>query len=81
MTAYKVLNKLQSLDIMVPDSVKVIGYDNLDFSEYVYPSLTTIRQPIYELGRNAFRMLMDINKGKPVPSQVLDVELIKRQST
>ncbi len=80
-TAYKVLNGLRALDIAVPDAVKVIGYDNLDFSAYVHPSLTTIGQPIYELGRNAFRMLMDLAAGKPAPSQVLDVALVRRQST
>ncbi|MFB9861581.1 LacI family DNA-binding transcriptional regulator [Salinicoccus siamensis] len=80
-TAYKVLNGLRALDIAVPDAVKVIGYDNLDFSEYVHPSLTTIGQPIYELGRNAFRMLMDLAAGKPAPSQVLNVALVRRQST
>ena len=80
-TAYKVLNMLRERDVEVPRSIKVIGYDNLDFSEYVYPGLTTIEQPIYELGRNAFRMLMDLNEGKSALSQVLDVKLIRRQST
>lgn len=80
-TAFKVLNLLVAHGVSVPESVKVIGFDNLDFSEYVYPGLTTIEQPIYELGKNAFRMLMDINAGKPVESQVLDVKLIQRKST
>ncbi len=80
-TAYKLLSLLVAHGISVPETVKVIGFDNLDFSEYVYPGLTTIEQPAYELGQNAFRMLMDINAGHPVDSRVMDVKLIKRKST
>ncbi|GAB3063870.1 LacI family DNA-binding transcriptional regulator [Salinicoccus sesuvii] len=81
LVAYRVLNVLINHGVSVPDQVKVIGYDNLDFSQYVYPSLTTIEQPIYQLGRNAFKMLMKMNQGIEVESEVLDVKLIKRNST
>lgn len=81
MTAYKVLKFLVARNIPVPERVKVVGYDNLDFSEYVHPALTTIEQPIYDLGSSAFDMLMALNAGEAVDSRVMDVKLIRRQST
>lgn len=80
-TAYKVLKFLVARNIPVPERVKVVGYDNLDFSEYVHPALTTVEQPIYDLGSNAFDMLMALNAGEAVESRVMDVKLIRRQST
>ena len=80
-TAYKVLKFLAARNIAVPERVKVVGYDNLDFSEYVHPGLTTIEQPIYDLGANAFAMLMALAVGETVESRVMDVKLIRRQST
>ncbi|MCC4722320.1 LacI family DNA-binding transcriptional regulator [Salinicoccus sp. RF5] len=81
LVAYRILNALVDHGISVPEKVKVIGFDNLDFSQYVHPSLTTIEQPVYELGALAFKMLQKLNEGGKVESQVMDVKLIKRKST
>lgn len=40
-----------------PDDISVVGYDNVDFAGLVYPGLTTVAQPKYELGRAAMRLL------------------------
>lgn len=37
----------------------MIGYDNIDMSEYVTPQLTTIAQPIYELGQTTAELLLE----------------------
>ncbi|WP_017548229.1 LacI family DNA-binding transcriptional regulator [Salinicoccus carnicancri] len=80
-TACKVLKFLATRNIPVPGRVKVVGYDNLDFSEYVHPGLTTIEQPAYDLGSNAFDLLMALAAGEAVESRIMDVKLIRRQST
>jgi len=42
----------------VPDDIAVIGFDDLKFSSLIEPPLTTVRQPKYDIGRAAFRILL-----------------------
>lgn len=44
----------------IPQDISIMGFDNIDISEYIEPSLTTISQPIYEMGRESCRLLMDL---------------------
>ncbi|MDR2742087.1 MAG: substrate-binding domain-containing protein [Treponema sp.] len=37
----------------IPEDVSVIGFDDIDISNYIYPRLTTIRQPVIEIGEQA----------------------------
>lgn len=50
----------------VPGDISLIGFDDIDLSQVVRPKLTTIHQPINEIGREAARLLIDIieRKGK-----------------
>jgi DNA-binding LacI/PurR family transcriptional regulator len=43
--------------LRVPDDISVIGFDNIDYSKYSNPSLTTINQPRYKMGELAFNYL------------------------
>jgi LacI family transcriptional regulator len=67
----------------VPGQVSVLGFDNLDLSEYVTPKLTTIAQDIPRKAEIAVRLLLDAIEGKDHPADpiTLDVELIERGST
>jgi LacI family transcriptional regulator len=67
----------------VPGRVSVLGFDNLDLSEYVTPKLTTIAQDIPRKAEIAVRLLLDAIEGKDHPTDpiTLDVELIERGST
>lgn len=61
----------------------MIGYDNIDMCEYVTPQLTTIAQPIYELGQTTAALLLE-RVEQPVKDweeKTLPVKLIKRFST
>ena len=60
----------------------MIGYDNIDWCEYVTPKLTTIKQPIFELGQEATRLLLNrIVEPAIAPQQkVLSIELVERES-
>ena len=53
--------------LKVPDDISLIGFDDVDLSQVVRPKLTTIHQPIYEIGREAAKLLIGMieKKGKP----------------
>lgn len=76
------IRALKEKGLKVPDEVKVIGFDDISISKYVEPPLTTIRQPIYEIGRESVNMLLSIiEKGKTKMHKVLTVTLVERGSS
>jgi len=82
MTAIGVLNALQKQGYQVPGDCSVVGFDDLDISAYYHPSLTTVRQPIYQLGYQAVEMLLKLIQGDDeVNSVILEPELIIRDSS
>lgn len=66
----------------VPGDISVVGFDDLTFAEYTYPPLTTIRQPIFEKGKSAARLLInEIEDEESEPKKLnLAPELIVRES-
>jgi LacI family transcriptional regulator len=60
-----------------------VGFDDLTVSRWVSPPLTTIRQPLAEMGRAAAQMLGELIDGLPLRSTrvELSTELIVREST
>jgi LacI family transcriptional regulator len=67
----------------IPDDYSVIGYDNIDMCEYMVPKLTTIAQPIFELGQTTANMLLERieTPDKKWEERTLPVHLVKRFST
>ena len=77
------IRAFQDLNLRVPDDVSVIGFDDIKAATYTLPRLTTIRQPLAEMGRIATQSLLDLIQG-PVPPRneiVVEPELIIREST
>ena len=68
--------------IMVPDDLSVIGFDDT-IAQYCNPPLTTVRQPMREIGKASVTMLISLLRGEPLNQQVLvfESELIIREST
>jgi DNA-binding LacI/PurR family transcriptional regulator len=65
----------------VPNAVSVVGFDDVPFSRYINPPLTTVRAPIEQVGREAVRLLVKCIQKYPCESEVLlPTELIIRQS-
>jgi DNA-binding LacI/PurR family transcriptional regulator len=81
LSAMGTINVLLQNGIQVPDKVKVVGFDDSPIANRNQPSITTIRQPIRELGAEVAQSLLAILAGEAVEDKVLDVKLIKRQST
>jgi len=81
LSAHGVINVLQQNSISVPGKVKVVGFDDSPVSVTNQPSITTIRQPTKELGAQVAASLLAVLDGQQVEDKLLDVKLIKRQST
>lgn len=62
--AIRVIKVLNDMGLNVPDDVSVMGYDNLDISTHTHPPLTTVNQPIYEIGREAAKLLLNMINNK-----------------
>lgn len=57
--ALSILQKALEKGISVPDDLQIIGYDGIPFGQMIYPTLATIQQPIFEMGKNAADNLID----------------------
>lgn len=53
------MRAIQELGYSIPEDISIIGCDNIEFSQYVNPPLTTISYPREELGQEAVRILLD----------------------
>jgi LacI family transcriptional regulator len=87
MQAIGAMQTLQQADVRIPEDISVAGFDDIPLAEFLYPALTTYRQPIWELGQMAARVALGL-LGEPVngtlvsePLITLRGELIVRRST
>ncbi len=82
MTAIGALSVLRQHGIKVPGDVSLVGFDDIPFSIYVEPPLTTIRQPMAEMGRQAMQMAFSLmtNPQTDIPDIVIPGQLIERES-
>lgn len=81
--AFGVIECLQRNKIRVPEDVLVVGYDDVWMSKWYKPSLTTIRQPIYDIGKAAVDLLMEV-RAQPemkMTELIFQPQLIIRDST
>ena len=76
-----VVNALMDNGIEVPKQVSVLGYDNSKISTIVRPRLTTINQPLYDIGAIAIGVLIkQINGDTTVGGKILPHNIIERES-
>lgn len=77
------INAAQNLGIRVPEDLSVIGVDNVEASRMTHPTITTISQPGYQLGRQACSILVEKISVPETPHRqiLLHTELIIREST
>jgi DNA-binding LacI/PurR family transcriptional regulator len=79
--AIALISALKARGIAVPGDVKVVGYDDIDMAQHVFPSLTSIRQPTRLAGRELVALLSEAQSGMARRSVILPTELIERDST
>jgi DNA-binding LacI/PurR family transcriptional regulator len=84
-SAIGAIRALREAGLGVPEDVSVIGFDDIPAAAYNYPALTTIKQPLREMGRLAAEHLLKrISNGAQAefPEEVMvEPELVVRQST
>jgi DNA-binding LacI/PurR family transcriptional regulator len=79
--ALGVLAAAQDLGLHVPDDLSVVGYDDIEACDFV--GLTTVRQHLFESGRQGAQLLMsEIVRREPIPpSVVIQPEIVRRRTT
>jgi DNA-binding LacI/PurR family transcriptional regulator len=75
------LRVLRQAGRRIPDDVAVVGFDDIEVARFTEPPLTTVRQPILDIGRELARMVVRLAAGGAVESSVvLPTELVIRES-
>jgi len=62
--ALGIISAAQSLGLAVGHDVSVAGFDDIPLAEHAHPPLTTVRQPIYEIGQRICEMLLSLLQGR-----------------
>ena len=87
MQAIGVMQTLQQANVRIPEDISVAGFDDIPLAEFLYPALTTYRQPIWELGQMAAKVTLHLLgenvKGMFPPEHLITMrgQLIVRRST
>ncbi len=81
--AIGVIRAFRDHNIRVPEDVSIVGFDDIQGAAYHNPSLTTIRQPLHNMGTTSARILLERLRGKKDYQEQISIvpELIIREST
>jgi LacI family transcriptional regulator len=80
--ALGLIEAARQLDVSIPDHLSVVGYDDMEFAEYITPKLTTVRQPLFEIGLAAgalAKALLD-KDGETDVARVFEPVMVERDS-
>ena len=83
-SAIGAIRALKDAGRRVPEDVSVVGFDDIQSAAYCTPSLTTVRQPLFEMGQRGAQILLDriANRETVYPAEiVMEPELVVREST
>ncbi len=77
------IGELQRQGRRVPDDVSVVGFDDIPAAAAIFPAVTTVAQPIVEMGTLGVRLILDriAQTGAPTQRIELATTLIVREST
>jgi len=79
--ALAIMKRLQDNGFRLPDDLAVVGWDDVPAARYISPGLTTVRQPIRDLGRlGAFQLRARLLGEQPAGVRVLPTQLVVRSS-
>ena len=76
-----VISVASRLGLAVPSDLAICGFDDTPIATILHPKLTTVAQPIHEMGRKAAELLVDRAKGETSAVHTLDFALVIREST
>jgi LacI family repressor for deo operon, udp, cdd, tsx, nupC, and nupG len=78
------IKTVRAAGLEIPDNVSVIGFDGIEFADYVEPTLTTFEQPLHELGRAGASVVLRMIRGEMPPGDWkvrLPLRLLDRETT
>jgi LacI family transcriptional regulator len=83
MMAFGAMEAARERGKKIPDDISIVGFDDIPQAAHVHPPLTTIRQPLEEMGRRAARMLLEIIENPELPAGRIELptDLVVREST
>ncbi len=83
MMAFGVMDAIKEAKLQVGRDISVVGFDDIPMASQVFPKLTTVRQPLADMGETALDLLVTLIEGRtPIALQrELATELIIREST
>lgn len=76
-----VYDAARDLGLRIPDDLRVVGFDDHTIASELTPQLTTVRQPMRELGRAAVHMLDQATRGENPGHRIFPTELVIRASS
>jgi LacI family transcriptional regulator len=81
-SAFGVMEAVREHNLRIPEDVSVVGFDDIPQAAHMHPPLTTVRQPLEEMGRIAMHMLLEYieDPQRPIERVELPTELVLRQS-
>ena len=81
--AYGVCKAARAMGLVVPDDLSVVGFDDVELSQWVTPQLTTVRQPLAEMAREATRIVIELARGSTSTNQRIELSttMVVREST
>jgi LacI family transcriptional regulator len=81
--AYGVCKAARSLGLVIPDDLSVVGFDDVELCQWVSPQLTTVRQPLADMAREATRIVIELARGNARPNQRIELstDVVVREST
>jgi LacI family transcriptional regulator len=82
LSAFGAMDAAREHGLRIPDDISIIGFDDIPQASLVYPKLTTVRQPLEQMGRVAVKMLLEQIEDRSRPPQhiTLTTELVIRDS-
>ncbi len=82
LSAFGVLDAIYAAGLRIPEDISVVGFDDIPLASLAHPKLTTVRQPLVQIGRVAVRLLLERLANPDIEARrvTLATELVVRDS-
>jgi len=82
-SAFGVMDAVRTSGLRIPEDISVIGFDDIPDAQWTHPPLTTVRQPMREMGRRATQMLLNAIADPDAPQERIELptELVVRHTS
>jgi LacI family transcriptional regulator len=82
LSAFGAIEAIRQHGLRIPDDISVVGFDDIPQASLVYPKLTTVHQPLTQIGREAITLLLEYiaDPAQGTRQVTLETQLITRDS-